>query len=474
MRPGPAQPGAVPTQFQQPAAPRPSFQPNGHQAGSTSASGRQPDRGDWDRTERIERVNASGYPEPRPASRSQGPGPAERLRSSGPLSAPTGFGPGPNGAPGHNAAPGRGRGEGGSSNSGRGDSGRAGNTAWAAAPDRREPGRDASREASGSWATPARAAAPAWTSREDDPLTSKAYSQSALSETDGRSYRVAARRSQAQAKLTEQAETFITGGYQQSDQYQGGRTGEYWQYRDDAPTTVTQPPAGRYQAPGGQGPGTQVPGSQGSGATGGRPAQPGRSQAVNGHGQRPGHAGQPGHNSGRQAPGLPAAGLNGTGLTGTGPAASQYDLQQSRPAQPQRQQPPQRQHGQAQLPGAGLPTGGMPGAALPGNGLSGNGQPAGGLPAAAPTAPAGAATGAPAGARPSGPGGQNPYDSAVTGSYPYANQPYPALPTGPVRDAADDQYYRPSPANGYAGQGRTDQDQSGYGNGYPASRDRRY
>jgi hypothetical protein len=293
--------------------------------------------------------------------------------------------------------------------------------------------------------------------REDDPLTSKAYSQSAQTETDGRSYRVAARRSQAQAKLTEQAETFITGGYQQSGQYQAGRTGEYWQYRDDAPATVTQPPAGRYQAPGGQGPGGQVPGSQGPGATGGRPAQPGRSQAVNGHGQRPGHGGQPGHNSGRQAPGLPAAGLNGSGLTGTGPAAPQYDPQPPRPAQPQRQQPPQRQHGQAQLPGAGLPTGG--------------------LPAAAPTAPAGPATGAPAGARPTGPGGQNPYDSAVTGSYPYASQPYPALPTGPVRDAADDQYYRPSPANGYAGgvgQGRTDQDRSGYGNGYPANGDRRY
>jgi hypothetical protein len=433
MRPGSAQPGAVTTQFQQPAAPRPSFQPTGQQAGSTSAGGRQQDRGDWDRTERIERVNASGYPEPRPASRSQGPGPAERLRSSGPLSAPTGFGPGPNGAPGHNAAPGRGRGEGGSSNSGRGDygrtdSGRAGNAAWAAAPDRREPGRDASREASGSWATPARAAAPARTSREDDPLTSQAYSQSALPETDGRSYRAAARRSQAQAKLTEQAETFITGGYQQSGQYQAGRTGEYWQYRDDAPATVTQPPAGRYQAPGGQGPGSQVPGSQGSGATGGRPAQPGRSQAVNGHGQRPGHA---------------------------GPAAPQYGPQ---PAQPQRQQPPQRQHGQAQLPGGGLPTGG--------------------LPAAAPSAagPNGPATGAPAGARPTGTGGQNPYDAAVTGSYPYPNQPYSALPTGPVR-AADDQYYRPSSANGYAGgagQGRTDQDRSGYRDGYPASGNRRY
>jgi hypothetical protein len=47
-----------------------------------------------------------------------------------------------------------------------------------------------------------------------------------------------------------------------------------------------------------------------------------------------------------------------------------------------------------------------------------------------------------------------------------------------VQDAADNRYYRPSPADGYAGggvgqdgpgQGRAD-----YGNGYPASGDRRY
>jgi hypothetical protein len=428
-RPGPAQPGTGSGGFQQPA-PRPSFQPNGYQAGGGPAGGRPQDRNDWDRTERIERVNASGYPDPRPSSRSQGPGSPERPGTSAPLAAPTGFGPGPSRAAGHAAAPGRGRGDGGRTDNGRAD--------WAAPdrrePDRRDPGRDAGREASGSWPAAAPGAAPARSAAEDDPLTSKAYSRSALGETDGRSYRVAARRSQAQATLTEQVETFITGQYQQSGQYQSGRTGEYRQYRDDAPTTITQPPAGRYQAPG-----NQAPGSQGLSGQGGHPAQPGRSQP----GQGPGHGGQPGRNSARPVPGLPGG---------------QYDAQQSRP--PQHQQPQQRQSSQAQLPGSGQPTGGFPAAG-----------PSGG-------SPAGPVPGAPAGARPTGAGGLNPYDSSVTGSYPYPGQGYPArpAPTGPVPDAADDRYYRPSPADEYAagnaGQGRADQGRAGYG--YPASGDGRY
>ena len=90
------------------------------------------------------------------------------------------------------------------------------------------------------------------------------------------------------------------------------------------------------------------------------------------------------------------------------------------------------------------------------------------------------AAGAPAGARPTGAGGLNPYDSSVTGSYPYPSQGYPArpAPTGPVPDATDDRYYRPSPADEYAagnaGQGWADQGRAAYGNGYPASGDRRY
>jgi hypothetical protein len=450
MRPGPAQPGTGSSGFQQPA-PRPSFKPNGHQAGGGPAAGRPQDRNDWDRTERIDRVNASGYPEPRPSSRSQGPGSSERPGASVPLGAPTGFGPGPSAAPGHAPAPGRARGDSARADSSRSDSGRAD---WAAPdrrePDRRDPGRNPGREASGPWPAAGRAAA-----AEDDPLTSKAYSRSALGETDGRSYRVAARRSQAQTQLTEQAETFITGQYQQSSQYQSGRTGEYWQYRDDAPASSTQPPAGRYQGPGGQGPSSQGPANQG------HPPQSGRSQASPGQG--PGHGGQPGRsNPGRPAPGLP----------GTGVPTGQYDGQQSRPPQQQRQQPQQRQPSQVQLPGGGLPGASVPTGALP----------TGSLPAAGPSggSQAGPAASAPVGARPNGAGGLNPYDSSVTGSYPYPSQPYPArpAPAGPVQDANDDRYYRPAPADGHAagnaGQGRTDQGRAAYGNGYPPSGDRRY
>jgi hypothetical protein len=448
MRQGPAQPGSGSNGFAQPAA-RPSFQPNGYQAGS-QAGGRPQDRGDWgDRTERIDRVNASGYPDPRPSGRSQGPGGA---RASGPLGR-AGYGPVPSGSPSYSASSGRGRGDG-----ARPDNGRPDNAAWQA-PDRREQDRrDHGRETSGAWPAQARGGAHAQ-GGEEDPLTSKAYSRSVQSETDGRSYRVAARRSQAQTKLTDQAETFITGQYQQSSQYQAGRTGEYW-YRDDAPTTVTQATAARYPVPGGQGPGgpgSHGPGSHGAGSRGGHQAQPGRSQAGTGHGQgqaRGGQAGQPSQpsrNGDRAAPALPSA----------APPGGQYDTQQPRPSQQQRQQPQHRQPSQAQLPGA----------APPATGTSGGG-PAGGA--------AGAAGGVPAGTRPTGTGGQNPYDSGVTGSYPYPSQSYAArqATTGQVQDGADDRYYRPSPADGYAAggasQGRADQGRDGYGNGYPATGDRRY
>jgi hypothetical protein len=442
-RPGPAQPGPGQNGFAQPVA-RPSFQPNGYQAGGAAAAqagGRPQDRGDWgDRTERIDRVNASGYPDPRPSGRGQGPG---GPRASGPLGRATGYGPGPSGTASYGAAPGRGRGDG-----ARSDNGRPDNAGWQA-PDRREPDRrDRGRDTSGAWPAQARGGSKPRGGAEEDPLTSTAYSRSAQSETDGRSYRVAARRSQAQTMLTEQAETFITGQYQQSSQQQTGRTGEYW-YRDDAPTTTTQATAARYPAPGGQGP--SGPGSHGAGSHGGHHAQPGRSQASAGHGQGQAHGGQPGQpsrNGGRAAPGLPSAGLPG----------GQYDAQQPRPSQQQRQQPQQRQPSQAQLPAASPPAAG--------GGLSGAG---------------GANAGAPAGSRPTGAGGENPYDSGITGSYPYSGQPYaarPAATTGPAQDGADDRYYRPSPADGYAAggasQGRADRGRGGYGNGYPATRDRGY
>jgi len=456
-RQGPAQPGPGPNGFPQPAA-RPSFQPNGQAGGQ--AGGRPQDRGDWgDRTERIDRVNASGYPDPRPSGRSQAPG---GPRASGPLGRAAGYGQGPSGSPGYSAPQGRGRGDSARADDGRPDSGRPDNAAWQAA-DRREPDRrDHGRETSGAWPAHARGGSHSRGGVEDDPLTSKAYSRSAQVETDGRSYRAAARRSQAQTQLTEQAETFITGQYQQSSQYQAGRNGEYW-YRDDAPTTITQATAARYPGPGGQGqgrPAGQGPGSRGSGSPGGHQAQPGRSQASAGQGHG-GQPGQPSRSGGRAAPGLPSAGLPG----------GQYDAQQPRPSQQQRQQPQQRQPGQAQLPSAGLPGAGLPAASLPPAGAPGGGL-AGGA--------GGPADGVPAGTRPTGAGGQNPYDSGANASYPYPGQSYAARPatTGPVPDGADDRYYRPSPADGYsaggAGQGRADQGRGGYSNGYPATGDRRH
>ena len=430
MRQGPAQPGPGSNGFAQPAA-RPSFQPNGYQAGSQTGA-RPQDRGDWgDRTERIDRVNASGYPDARPSGRSQGPGGA---RASGPLSRAAGYGPVPSGSTSYSASSGRGR----------GDSARPDNAAWQA-PDRRDHGR----ESSGGWPAQARGAH-AQGGGEDDPLTSKAYSRSVQSETDGRSYRVAARRSQAQTKLTDQAETFITGQYQQSSQYQSGRTGEYWQYRED-----TQAPAA--QAPGAQAPSGRYPagGSQASGSQREHSARPGRSQA--GPGQGPGRAGQPGQpsrNSGRPAPGLPGA---------AGLPSGQYEAQQPRPSQQQRQQPQRQQAGQPQLPSAG-PSAGA----------------------------AGSPTTGPTGARPSGSGGLNPYDTTATGSYPYPGQPYPSRPTSaaPAQDGTDDRYYRPSAAEGYTAgsaspsgtnnQGRANQNgadrgrTADHGNGYPAKGDRRH
>ena len=97
MRPGPAQPGTGSGGFQQPA-PRPSFQPNGYQAGGGPAGGRQQDRSDWG----TGRSGSSGSTPPATPTRGQAAGaraparPAARdlRRRSG----PTGFGPGPSGA----------------------------------------------------------------------------------------------------------------------------------------------------------------------------------------------------------------------------------------------------------------------------------------------------------------------------------------------------------------------------------------
>lgn len=395
------------------AAPRPSFQPNGYQPGAPAGSGpasgghgggspaggRQQDRGDWDRTERIERVNASGYPDQRPAARFQGAPVAPSPASSG-----------------------RGRDDG-----ARADGGRADGDPWRTP---REPARDGGRD-TGGWSPAARGPAPAHRGADDDPLTSNAYSRSALAETDGRSYRVAARRSQAQTKLTDQAETFITGQYQSgsygtgytgdyptasfqpADQRTDQRSGDYRQYRGDATATGGQPRSG------------QTP-----------------------TGQYPAYGGQPGYQS------QPGRGGESAGRPGS--AGGQYDVQQSRPSQ---------QHTQSQHRPPGQP--GQPGQAQ----AAAGGVPAGGR------SPAGDAL--------------NPYDAGITGSYPYPGQSYPARPAaaGSAQDGADDRYYRPSPQDGraagqsgvgHSGVGQSGAGQSGAGQGvnyrttYPAPPDRRY
>jgi len=359
---------------------------------------------------------------------------------SGPIGRAAGYGSAPSASPSYSPASGRGR----------GDNARPDNAGWQAA-DRREPdGRDRGRESSGSWPSHARGATRPRGGADDDPLTSKAYSRSAQSETDGRSYRVAARRSQAQAQLTDQAETFITGRYQQSGQHRADRPGDYW-HRDDAPTTITQATAARYSAPNGQVPGSSARGASGPGGRGGHPAQPGRdtgqgSGSASAYGSGSTYGGQqsqPGRNGRPSAPGLPAAG---------GPGAGAYDRpsQQQRPAH--REPEPYRQPSQPQLPAAGLPAAGT----------SGNGL-----------APAGGAAGT--AARPNGSGGQNPYDSGVTGSHPYAaGQPYNT--TGPAQDGTNDRYYPPSGTGGYPaggagqGSGQGGQGRGGYNNGHPRQR----
>jgi hypothetical protein len=65
-------------------------------------------------------------------------------------------------------------------------------------------------------------------------------------------------------------------------------------------------------------------------------------------------------------------------------------------------------------------------------------------------------------------GGLNPYDSAVTGSYPYPGQAFPSRPapaSGSTQDAAEGRYYRPAPDDDYPANG-SDQARPGYGAGY--------
>jgi len=373
---------------------QPSFKPNGAQAPGGPASARQQDRPDWgERTERIERVTASGYPDPRQNSRPDG-------------------------------ATGRGRTDSGS---------------WRAA-DRREPSRDADREpgrTSGAWPAAARGSgqAPGRAAGDDDPLTSTAYSRAALADVDGRSYRMAARRSQAQSALTDETQSFRAPGSYPGDRYASDRY-------QTGPRPSGQPPTGeqptRRYPPGGTGEHGQYGSDQYRGgqprdaqeATSRYPAygsqQPAQSprQGQAAPARQPAQASQPGQpsgNSGRVS--MPGA-SGQSGLTG------QYPAQQPRQPQPQPRPQQPRQPAQSALPAGG-----------------------------------------------------NPYDTAVTGAYPYPGQTggYPARPAQPPAAAApgaagrDDRRRRQAPPDGY-GTGGPDQANPGRGtgSGYGADRDGRY
>jgi hypothetical protein len=117
-------------------------------------------------------------------------------------------------------------------------------------PDPREPGRTSS----------------VWDgSADDDPLTSKAYSRSALSDTDGRSYRAAHRApvspDRREAALTEQTQTFSMPQYQSDSQAPTARYPAYSSQptgpQPGQPSRQSSPPP-RPQLPPSDGPGGGV------------------------------------------------------------------------------------------------------------------------------------------------------------------------------------------------------------------------
>ena len=388
------------------SGPQASYQPNGltgRPPDSREPDSRQADRGaDWgERTERIERVNAAGYPEPRGNSRGQGPGRPGPSRTSGPLGAPVAVGRG-------SAENARGSAESArsSAESARGDGGWG--TAdsadrWAAdqrasdrrVPDYRAAGRDGDRDnvrTSGGWPAAARGGAPGERAGDDDPLTSRAYSRAAVTDdADGRSYRVAARRSQAQVKLTEQpTATFTAAASYPSEGYRGG------QYDTGATEAY---PAGQYP----------------TGVTGEYPAAQRPAAAANGH-----RAGQ--YQTGEYGAYPPDAQASAARYRGYGsqpgqsaPSSSPAGLGQPSPSsQPSRRgQPgPAGPGGQASAGGpAGLGRTASPGGS---HGPSGFGRPSG-------------SSGAGASSRSSGPQpvGNSGRVSLPTGSAPHSGS-YPA------------------------------------------------
>jgi len=241
--PAPARPATGPG-ASRPGLPQPSFQPAaprgaGEPAGSRGAS-RPPERPDWaERTERIDRVNASGYPDPRASGRVQMP-----AVSSSPAQA---------------HAPARGRGD----------------SPDRRMPDPREPGRTSSVWDGGG---------------ADDPLTSRAYSRSTLSDTDGRSYRAAHRSpvssDRREAALTEQTQTFSMPQHQSDSQ---APTAHYPAYGSQQ----TEPQPGQQPRQSSQPPRPQLPPSDGPG--GGVGAMPGGARGPYERGTTASHpySGQP-------------------------------------------------------------------------------------------------------------------------------------------------------------------------------------
>jgi hypothetical protein len=462
---GPSPSGPGPGSFSPPQpSSRPSFQPNGFtQGGAPVGARQQPDRGDWgERTERIERVTETRAADPRqgraPSGASYAPsgtyGPA---RTSGPTAAHGAPAPLP-GGPG----PARGRSD----------------ADWRT-PERRPASRDLN-AGSGSRSAPDRGAAPARAKTDEDPLTSPAYSRAALRETDGRSYQVAARRSAAQTKLSD-ADTPLyaaTGGYP---------TGQYAAHQPAAHQPAAHQPAGRQPAarqPTGRqsSAGQSAAGQPGNGHYPAAQSGQHRADPANQAGRYPSYTAHQDHSpvdraTGAADHGRPAPSARGTGRVslpggsaqsaGTGQSTGAYETQQPRPPQrPQPQQQPRQATARTAAPG-------MPGTSNGANGSAGS-------------------SGSPARAAGSMAGGLNPYDAAVTGSYPYPTQPYAGRSTTEAQppEGADDRYYRPaeppspaaSPARP-AGDGqangadyrRNGTGTGGYGsNGYGVPRDSRY
>ncbi len=189
---GPAPAPPAPQVYSAPPAAglaQPTFQPNGARPASRPA-----ERSDWgERTERMDRVTATGYPEPRHSARPQDP---RGQDSRGALE---------------------------------------GQGVWS---------QDATDHDARNQGRPRRGA-------DDDPLTSKAWSRSALVDTDGRSYRVAARRAQVpgdrrEAALTEQTETFSMPQYPADSQAAAARNpGHAGQHPYDRGTGASNPYPGQ-------------------------------------------------------------------------------------------------------------------------------------------------------------------------------------------------------------------------------------